>query len=170
MYYRDRKIFEIAKAICEGFRVKFSITHLVNQHTNLSRVCFPVRDILPGPRTLPLVEGCDFPWKQTADAVEIVGSVDAYRLSMQLSREGIICGPSSGMTLKGLYKFIQKARDSGTLTQYADPTTGEVSCVFVCCDLPYQYLDSYFKKLGEDDFPPIINEVCILCLAAAVEC
>ena len=78
---------------------------------------------------------------------------------MLLSREGIICGPSSGITLQGLYGFLQKAKDAGTLEQYREPETGEISCVFVCSDLPYQYLNAYFDALGEEDFPPIRNEV-----------
>lgn len=118
-------------------------------------------DIVPGPRSLPLVEGCEFPWRKTVDAVELIGSQDAYRLSMLLSREGIICGPSSGICLKGIYEFLQKAKDSGTLDQYREPETGEISCVFLCCDLPYQHLDGYFKALGDEDFPPIRNEVSI---------
>lgn len=122
-------------------------------------MCNPVGDPIPGPRTLPLVEMCDFPWKQTVDAVEIVKSVDAYRLSMSLSQEGLICGPSSGMNLKGLYKFLQNAKQNGELHKYADPNTREISCVFVCCDLPYQYLDGYFARLEEEDFPSVTNQV-----------
>jgi cysteine synthase A len=33
----------------------------------------------------------------------------------------------------------------------------EINCVFIACDLPYQYLDGYFEKLGESWFPPIHN-------------
>ena len=35
----------------------------------------------------------------------------------------------------------------------------EIHCVFICCDLPYQYLDDYFVKLGESYFHPIQNSV-----------
>ena len=94
------------------------------------------------------------------DAVEEISSVDAYRLSMSLSREGLICGPSSGMALRGLLRFLQRAKDEGKLHDYADPESGDISCVFLCCDLPYQYLDGYFQRLGEQDFHPIANRVC----------
>ena len=93
------------------------------------------------------------------DAIESVGSIDSYRLSMSLSREGLICGPSSGMALKGLFNLLQKLKDAGKLNKYAEPDTGEISCVFVCCDLPQQYLDGYFQRLGEEDFHPITNRV-----------
>lgn len=94
------------------------------------------------------------------DAVEEISSVDAYRLSLSLSREGLICGPSSGMALKGLLAFLQKAKDNGKLDDYAETASGDISCVFLCCDLPYQYLDGYFQRLGKQDFHPILNHVC----------
>ncbi|KAG9669737.1 hypothetical protein KCU99_g6465, partial [Aureobasidium melanogenum] len=138
-------------------------TYLKSQKPSIKTlgVCNPVGDPIPGPRTLPLVEMCEFPWKTAVDAVENIGSVEAYRLSMLLSREGLICGPSSGMTLEGLFRFLSQAREAGTLHKYAEPGTGEVSCVFVCCDLPYQYIDGYYERLGEEDFPPIINKELI---------
>jgi hypothetical protein len=58
----------------------------------------------------------------------------------------------------GLYNFLQKRKDAGTLKDLAQDD-GEIHCVFVCCDLPYQYLDDYFVKLGEDYFHPIQNSV-----------
>lgn len=36
---------------------------------------------------------------------------------------------------------------------------GLVHAVFLCCDLPYQYVDEYHEILGERYFAPIINEV-----------
>ena len=113
----------------------------IKTNINDERVCCPVGDIIPGPRTFPLIRKRDFPWKQTADAVETVESVHAYRLSKLLSREGLICGPSSGMNLKGVLNFLQKAKEKGELYRYAEPVTGNITCTFVCCDLLYQYLD-----------------------------
>ena len=77
---------------------------------------------------------------------------------MALSREGLICGPSSGMALQGLLEFLGRQRDKGHLQDYAKPETGEISCVFLCCDLPYQYMDAYFSKLDSSSFHPISNE------------
>lgn len=121
----------------------------------------------------------EFPWKQAVDALEECGSHDAYRLSMELSREGLICGPSSGFNLQGaifsyvvslfkflyvlvgLYNYLRKRKDAGTLKELAGDD-GEIHCVFICCDLPYQYLDDYFVKLGESYFHPIQNNVSSL--------
>lgn len=120
-------------------------------------VCNANGDPVPGPRPFQLFESVKFPWKNVVDAIEHISSNDSYYLSMRLSREGLICGPSSGMTLKGLYNFLEKEKDRGRLPHLAGPD-GTVSCVFMCCDLPYQYLDDYFTKLGDDHFRPIVNE------------
>lgn len=98
---------------------------------------------------------------------------------MELSREGLICGPSSGFNLQGaifsyvvslfkflyvlvgLYNYLRKRKDAGTLKELAGDD-GEIHCVFICCDLPYQYLDDYFVKLGESYFHPIQNNVSSL--------
>lgn len=81
-------------------------------------------------------------------------------MSMRLSREGLIAGPSSGQALKGLLDYISQLKQTDELSQLADPATGEVSCVFTCSDLPYQYLPMYFQKLGPEEFPSIQNKVC----------
>jgi rhodanese-related sulfurtransferase len=82
-------------------------------------------------------------------------------MSMHLSREGIIAGPSSGQALKGILDYVGRLKDNGELVQLADPVTGEISCVFTCSDLPYQYLPMYFQKLKPEEFPSIQNEVSL---------
>ena len=116
-------------------------------------------DPIPGPRHFPGFESSNFPWRETIDDFEDIASVDAYSMSMQLCREGIIAGPSSGEALCGLVKYLEKLRISGKLSDLSDAVTGEVLCVFICCDLPYQYIDGYFDNLNEDQFPPIVNKV-----------
>lgn len=78
---------------------------------------------------------------------------------MNLSRHGIIAGPSSGEALCGLLAHLHTLKAQGRLGELAETSTGEIHCVFVCADLPYQYMDLYFKKLGIDEFPPTFNEV-----------
>src|SRR5690349_25110420 len=84
-------------------------------------------------------------------------------MSMKLSREGLIAGPSSGEALHGLLNYLSSVKAAGGLSTLADPSTGEVSCVFTCSDLPYQYIDGYFSKLAADEFPPIHNDVLLCC-------
>lgn len=115
-------------------------------------------DRVPGPRSFALLAPVEFPWKSSVDHIEHVGSKDSFQLSLDLCRQGIVCGPSSGFNLSGLYQFIERRRAEGTLAELADAAAGEVHCVFLCCDLPYQYIGEYFDKLGDAAFPPIRND------------
>jgi cysteine synthase len=105
--------------------------------------------------------------------VEEVGSKDAFSLSLQLCREGLICGPSSGFNLQGkqvhaqgntgltgqgLLNYLAKQKAAGTLEKLAG-ADGLLRCVTVCCDLPYQYIDEYFDKVNSNEFRPIKNQV-----------
>jgi cysteine synthase A len=100
----------------------------------------------------------EFPYKKSIDALEQVGSRDSYSLSLDLTRQGIVCGPSSGFTLQGLFQLLARRKQEGTLSELSGPN-GEIHCVFMCSDLPYQYVDEYFSKLGPEKFHPIRNEV-----------
>lgn len=99
-----------------------------------------------------------FPYKTAVDDLEEVNSMDSYSLSMELTRQGIVCGPSSGLTLKGLFQHLEKRKQEQSLSQLAGPNGG-INCVFLCCDLPYQYVNEYFEKLPPENFYPIKNEV-----------
>lgn len=81
---------------------------------------------------------------------------------MRLSREGLIAGPSSGEALHGLLAYILQLKQANKLASLRDETTGEISCVFPCSDLPYQYLPAYFQKLEVNEFPLIENEVRVI--------
>ncbi|KAH9882470.1 hypothetical protein J1614_000706 [Plenodomus biglobosus] len=120
-------------------------------------VCTAAGDRVPGPRSLALLGPVEFPWRDSVDVIEEVGSMDAFSLSLQLCRAGLICGPSSGFNLQGLFSFLEKRKAAGTLKDLAGPT-GTIECAFICCDLPYQYVDEYFDKLGDQAFHPIHNQ------------
>lgn len=137
------------------------------------RVCTDAGDRVPGPRSLALLTPVEFPWRESIDVIEEVGSKDAFSLSLQLCREGLICGPSSGFNLQGKYiitaaspkltrqgllNFLGKQKAAGTLPDIAG-TDSLVNCVFICCDLPYQYIDEYFDKVSSNEFHPIRNHV-----------
>ncbi|KAJ5222686.1 uncharacterized protein N7469_008926 [Penicillium citrinum] len=120
-------------------------------------VCTAPGDRVPGPRSFALMRPVEFPWKEAVDEIQEVGSSDSYTLSLQLCREGLVCGPSSGFNLQGLFQMVSKRKAAGTLSDLAGPD-GLTHCVFLCCDLPYQYINEYFQKLGTEQFPPIRNE------------
>ncbi|CEL54449.1 hypothetical protein RSOLAG1IB_07052 [Rhizoctonia solani AG-1 IB] len=113
-------------------------------------------DRVPGPRPIDLVQTVDLPWQEVIDAAEHVSSNDSYRISLELCRQGLLVGPSSGLSLQGLYQYLEKAKKNGELESLrADD--GNVYCAFICCDQPYQYISDYFTKLDSSCFPPIYN-------------
>ncbi|KAG7416811.1 putative siderophore biosynthesis protein SbnA [Fusarium oxysporum f. sp. rapae] len=120
-------------------------------------ICTAPGDRVPGPRSFALMAPVQFPWKRAVDHIEEVDSHNSFSMSLDLCRNGIVCGPSSGFNLKGLYQLIEKRKTEGTLSDLAGPD-GTINCVFLCCDLPYQYINEYFDKLGESYFPSIKNE------------
>jgi cysteine synthase len=124
-------------------------------------VCTAPGDRVPGPRSFDLIQQLTFPWRNVVDVIEEVGAVESFALSLQLCREGVICGPSSGFNLKGLLITVEKMKAAGTLQPLRGTDNGLIHCVFLCCDLPYQYIGEYFSKLGKESFPPIRNEVSI---------
>ena len=130
-----------------------------NEANNLiHRVCTAPGDRVPGPRSHALLAPVQFPWKSSVDDIEEVGSHDSFSLSLDLCRQGLVCGPSSGFNLQGLYQFIEKRKADGSLGTLRN-RDGEIHCVFLCCDLPYQYINEYFDKLGDEHFPTIHNKV-----------
>lgn len=62
------------------------------------------------------------------------------------------------LTSTGLYQFIEKRKRANTMSELAGDD-GLIHCVFICCDLPYQYINEYFTKLGPQHFHPIQNQV-----------
>ncbi|OJJ33221.1 hypothetical protein ASPWEDRAFT_43297 [Aspergillus wentii DTO 134E9] len=120
-------------------------------------VCTAPGDRVPGPRSFALMRPVEFPWKAAVDAIEEVNSPDSFTLSLDLCREGLVCGPSSGFNLQGLFQMLKGRKTAGTLSELAGPD-GSIHCVFLCCDLPYQYISEYFQKVAPEKFHPIHNE------------
>lgn len=118
------------------------------------------KDRVPGPRSEALLAPVTFPWRDAIDNMQWVGSLEAYSLSMQLCRIGLLAGPSSGLSLQGLYQFLERAKVSGQLASLRQSIPkGEINCVFLCCDGPFQYIDEYMSKLPPASFGRIFNQV-----------
>ncbi|KHJ31434.1 putative cysteine synthase b [Erysiphe necator] len=117
-------------------------------------------EIVPGTRSVPLMEPVKFPWREAVDTIEVVGSFDSYRLSLALSREGLLVGPSSGLNLQGLLDFLKRRKEQNSLSSLAGED-GLIHAVFICCDLPYQYLEDYYEKLPSSFFPEITNKALL---------
>jgi len=111
---------------------------------------------VPGPRTRNLLQEIAFDWKSIVDHIETVGTIDSYRSSMQMCRNGLIVGPSSGFALAGLIKHLKRLKDKNALEQLRNEE-GQINAVFIACDNPFPYLNEYFEYLPENEFPAIYN-------------
>ena len=112
---------------------------------------------VPGPRTEKLLNLVGFDWRSHLDHIEQAETSESYRLSMEMSRLGLLVGPSSGLCLSGLLQHLRESKDEGRLDALRN-VDGEVLCVFICCDGPLAYLDEYSKYVATEHFPVIRNE------------
>ena len=62
------------------------------------------------------------------------------------------------LTCTGLYQLLEKGKVAGTLDEIRNDD-GSIHCVFLCCDLPYQYMSEYFTILDGNNFHPVRNNV-----------
>ncbi|KAG8927949.1 hypothetical protein FRC02_007568 [Tulasnella sp. 418] len=119
-------------------------------------VCTAQGDRVPGPRTLELLQPVEFPWRESADCVEEIASPESFAMAMDLCRMGILCGPSSGLALCGLYSFLKRMKEEGKLDSLRNDQ-GEIPAVFLCMDGPLQYMSEFFDKIPESLLKPIRN-------------
>ncbi len=117
---------------------------------------------VPGVRTEKLLKLVGFDWGKHVDTIERVETALSYQLSLEMSRSGIIVGPSSGLALAGLQQYLGDLKARNGLDELGDKETGEIICVFPCPDGPLPYLDEYFKYIDKSHFPSIQNEDLLL--------
>lgn len=117
---------------------------------------------VPGVRTEKLLKMVGFDWRPHVDHIEAIETALSYRLSLEMSRSGIIVGPSSGLALAGLRQYLDGLKQRNKLDDIRDRKSGEIICVFPCPDGPLPYLDEYFKYVDRSHFPPIQNEELLL--------
>ncbi|KAF7289342.1 Cysteine synthase [Mycena indigotica] len=123
-------------------------------------VCPNPGERVPGPRMVSLLAPVEFPWREAVDTIEEVGTFESYEKSLELCRNGLLVGPSSGLALLGLFHYLDKKIAQGELESLRNDDR-EIPCVFICCDQPFQYISEYFDKLGPSYFLPIRNEELI---------
>ncbi|KAJ7122549.1 tryptophan synthase beta subunit-like PLP-dependent enzyme [Mycena crocata] len=123
-------------------------------------VCPPPGERVPGPRMVSLLAPVEFPWRDAVDCIEEVGPFESYEKSLELCRNGLLVGPSSGLALLGLLKFLERKKAVGEFDALRNEE-GNIPCVFITCDQPFQYIAEYFEKLGPSYFLPIHNSELI---------
>ncbi|KAK7032689.1 cysteine synthase [Favolaschia claudopus] len=123
-------------------------------------VCTTPGDRVPGPRMFSLLAPVEFPWREAVDTIEECAPFESYEKSLELCRNGLLVGPSSGLCLLGLFKFLDKKIAAGQLDTLRNDE-GKIPCAFICCDQPFQYISEYYEKLGPSYFLPIRNSELI---------
>ncbi len=143
---------------------------LIGTATYLKRQnpCLPVLGVMrapghyvPGARTEKLLNLVGYDWRAHLDHIECAESEVSYRLSMEMSRIGLLVGPTSGMALAGLLQHLNKVKADDGFDGMRN-SDGEVLCVFPCPDGPLPYLDEYPKYVDASEFPAIRNEELLL--------
>lgn len=116
---------------------------------------------VPGARTEKLLNVVSFDWRSHVDHLVPVNAEISYRLSMEMSRLGLMVGPTSGMALAGALQFLTEMKETDRLDEFRN-ADGDVLCVFPCPDGPLPYLDEYAKYVDRTNFPNIQNAEFLL--------
>ena len=83
---------------------------------------------VPGPRSFSLLP-LEFPWRDSVDSIEEISSPESFKQSLELCRNGLLVGPSSGLCLRGLIKFLEREKLQGRLDNLRNED-GEIVCMF----------------------------------------
>jgi cysteine synthase len=108
---------------------------------------------IPGPRGEDALPKLGFPWATVVDRTIPIDQESAYEKSLELIREGILVGPSTGMQLSMIEKMLKEMKDNKTLNKYRNKK-GEVVITFIGGDTMYPYIDEYFAVLPTKHFKP----------------
>ncbi len=105
---------------------------------------------VPGLRSRTRLKNVTLDW-QSLHVLEATNR-EAYGLSLKLMRAGVMAGPSSGLALAGLLRFLEE-READEFDGLRNED-GRVVAVFGCGDTPMPYLEKYPTILDGDDFNP----------------
>lgn len=105
---------------------------------------------IPGVRTAKGLKEIRFDWRKEIDFSIEVATKESYRKSLALARAGILGGPSSGLALAGLLKFLGGL--SGPQLNELRNADDKVVAVFPCPDTAMPYLDKYSTFTDPHEF------------------
>ncbi len=108
---------------------------------------------IPGPRGEDSIGKLGFPWAFVVDKTIPINQQSAYEQSLNLIREGLLVGPSTGMQLAMINKLISTMKKNKTLNKYRNKD-GEIIITFIACDTMFPYVDDYFSVLPKKYFKP----------------
>ena len=106
---------------------------------------------VPGLRTEARLAQIRFDWREGIHRVE-VEMKESYRASLKLIRSGLLAGPSSGLALVGLTRFLEACRKDPAKWASLRNGAGDIVASFICGDTPHLYIDKYSTLLDAADF------------------
>ncbi len=111
-------------------------------------LCAP-KHAVPGVRNEKRLKEIKLDWNKAIDYKIEAETRESFKNSLELCRAGIMAGPSSGLALAGLLKFLKN--NSADFDKFRN-SKGEVVATFICADTPLPYLDKYSTHLDPGDF------------------
>ncbi len=109
-------------------------------------------DAVPGARTLERLKEITLPWKPAIDARMETNSRESYEMSLRLMERGFFAGPSSGLALVGLHKFLKVwLAKEGNFSGLCNKA-GEVVAVVIFPDTFLPYAEKYSVPMNPGDF------------------
>ena len=106
---------------------------------------------IPGPRGEDSIGKLGFPWASVVDKTIPIDQISAYEQSLNLIRQGLFVGPSTGMQLAMINKLVTKMKKDNILNKYRN-NDGEIVITFIAGDTMFPYVDDYFSVLPKRYF------------------
>lgn len=106
---------------------------------------------IPGPRGEEHIHKLAFPWQTVVDKVIAIDTFSSYKYGLDLIRQGLFVGPSTGMLYSMVLKLIKQLKQNKQLNKYRNKN-GEVVIAFISGDTMYPYIDEYFEFLPKKYF------------------
>ena len=106
---------------------------------------------IQGPRGEDSIGKLGFPWASVVDKTIPIDQISAYEQSLNLIRQGLFVGPSTGMQLAMINKLVTKMKKDNILNKYRN-NDGEIVITFIAGDTMFPYVDDYFSVLPKRYF------------------
>jgi cysteine synthase len=107
---------------------------------------------VPGARTLKRLEEVSLPWQAALDGRAEAGAKESFWMSLKLIEKGILGGPSSGLALRGLHRFLDSwRREKGSFAGLQNGS-GEVVAAVLFADTFFPYMEKYSRELEPEAF------------------
>lgn len=149
----DGRMTIFASTIGTSGTIYGASSYLKNKNKNIFVIGATIKkgSEIPGPRGEENINKLFFPWAKTVDKTIPIDTFSAYKCSLDLVRQGLFVGPSTGMLFASVLETIKNLKKKKLLNKYRNKDK-EVVVVFVSGDTMYPYIDEYFEVLPKKYF------------------